>query len=84
MPPSMGRKGNCGDKAVAESFCHTLQTVLISLEDYDTHEAAQTAVFEYMEVFYNRQRCHAANGYLTPLLYEQALKTNEIFCPEKC
>jgi len=32
----------------------------------------------------NRQRCHAANGYLTPLLYEQALKTNEIFCPEKC
>jgi transposase InsO family protein len=53
MPPSMGRKGNCGDKAVAESFCHTLQTALISLEDYDTHEAAQTAVFEYMEVFYN-------------------------------
>ena len=42
------------------------------------------AVFEYIEVFYNRQRCHSANGYLAPLLYEQALKTNEIFCPEKC
>jgi hypothetical protein len=44
----------------------------------------QTAVFAYIEVFYNRQRCHAANGYLAPLLYEQTLKTNEIFCPEKC
>jgi transposase InsO family protein len=49
---------------------------LISLEEYDTHEAAQTAVFEYIEVFYNRQRCHSANGYLAPLVYEQALKTS--------
>jgi len=39
-------------------------------------------VFEYVEVFYNRQRCHSANGYLAPLVYEQALKTSEIFCPE--
>ena len=39
---------------------------------------------EYIEVFYNRQRCHSANGYLAPLAYEQALKTNEILCPEKC
>ena len=84
MPPSMSRKGNCWDNAVAESFFHTLKTALIYTEDYDTHEAAQTAVFEYSEVFYNRQRCHAANGYLAPLLYEQALKTNEIFCPEQC
>ena len=84
IQPSMSRKGNCWDNAVAESFFHTLKTELISTEDYDTHEAAQTAVFEYIEVFYNRQRCHAANGYLAPLLYEQALKTNEIFCPEKC
>jgi transposase InsO family protein len=84
MQPSMSRKGNCWDNAVAESFFHTLKTELIYLEDYDTHEAAQTAVFEYIEVFYNRQRCHSANGYLAPLLYEQALKTSEIFCPEKC
>jgi transposase InsO family protein len=61
IEPSMSR---------AESFFHTLKTELLSLEDYDTHEAAQTAVFEYIEVFYNRQRCHAANGYLAPLLYE--------------
>ena len=63
---------------MAESFFHTLKTELIYLEDFDTHEQAQTAVFEYIEVFYNRQRCHSANGYLAPLAYEQALKTNEI------
>jgi putative transposase len=84
MQPSMSRKGNCWDNAVAESFFHTLKTELIYLEDFDTHEQAQTAVFEYIEVFYYRQRCHSANGYLAPLAYEQALKTNEIFCPEKC
>ena len=84
MQSSMSRQGNCWDNAVAESFFHTLKTALISLEDFDTHEQAQTAVFEYIEVFYNRQRCHSANGYLAPLAYEQALKTNEISCPEKC
>jgi transposase InsO family protein len=84
IEPSMSRKGNCGDNAVAESFFHTLKTELTYLEEYDTHEDAQTAVFEYIEVFYNRQRCHSANGYLAPLVYEQTLKTHEIFCPEKC
>jgi putative transposase len=84
MQPSMSRKGNWWENAVVESFFPTLKTALLSLEDYDTHEAAQTAVFEYIEVFYHRQRCHAANGYLAPLVSEQALKTNEIFCPEKC
>jgi len=84
IQPSMSRKGNCWDNAVAESFFHTLKTELIYLEDYPTHEAAQTAVFEYIEVFYNRQRCHSANGYLAPLTYERALKTHESLCPEKC
>jgi len=82
--PSMSRKGNCWDNAVAESFFHTLKTELIFLEEYDTHEAAQTAVFEYIEVFYNRQRCHSANGYLAPMVYEQVLKTNGLLCPERC
>ena len=84
IQPSMSRKGNCWDNAVAESFFHTLKTELVYVEDFNTHEQAQTAVFEYIEVFYNRQRCHSANGYLAPLVYEQTLKTNEIFCPEKC
>ena len=73
----MSRKGNCGTTLWPRAL-HTLKTELIYLEDFDTHEQAQTAVFEYIEVFYNRQRCHSANGYLAPLAYEQALKTNEI------
>jgi transposase InsO family protein len=84
IQPSMSRKGNGWDNAVAESFFHTLKTELIYLEDFNTQEQAQTAVFEYIAVFYNRQRCHSANGYLAPLAYEQALKTNGILCPEKC
>jgi transposase InsO family protein len=84
IQPSMSRKGNCWDNAVAESFFHTLKTELIYLEDFNTHKQAQTAVFEYIEVFYNRRRCHSANGYLAPLAYEQALKTNGILCPGKC
>ena len=84
IQPSMSRKGNCWDNAVAESFFRTLKTELIYLEDFETHEQAQTGVFEYIAVFYNRQRCHSANGYLAPLAYEQALKTHGILCPEKC
>jgi putative transposase len=81
---SLSRKGTCGDNAVAARFFHTFKTAWLSLEDYDTHEAAQPAVFADIEVFYNRQRGHSATGYLAPLLYEQALKTSEILCPEKC
>jgi transposase InsO family protein len=84
MQPSMSRKGNCWDNAVAESFVQTLKTALISLEDFDTHEQAQTIVCEYIEVFYNRQRCHSANGYLALLAYEQALKASGTLCPEMC
>jgi putative transposase len=84
MQPSMSRKGDCWDNAVAESFFHTLKTELIYLEEFKTHEQARTGVFEYIEVFYNRQRCHSATGYLAPLAYEQTLKTNGILCPEKC
>jgi putative transposase len=84
IQPSMSRKGNCWDNAVAESFFRTLKTELIYLEEFATHEQAQTRVFEYIEVFYNRQRCHSVNGYLAPLAYEQTFKTHEILCPEKC
>jgi putative transposase len=84
LQPSMSRKGNCWDNAVAESFFHTLKTELIYLEDFKTHEQARTGVFEYIEVFYNRQRCHSATDYLAPLAYEQTLKPNGILCPEKC
>jgi putative transposase len=66
----MSRKGNFWNNAVAESCFHTLQTAWMYLEDFDTHEHAQTVVFEYTAVFYNRQRCYSANGYRAPLAYE--------------
>ena len=84
MQASMSRQGNCWDNAVAECVFHTRKTERISLEDFETHEQAQTGVFAYIEVFYNRQRCHAATGYLAPFAYEQALKASETLCPEKC
>jgi transposase InsO family protein len=64
----MSRKGTCGDTAVTASFLPTLKTEVIALEAYDTHEQAQTAVFAYIAVFSHRPRCHAANGYLAPLV----------------
>ena len=70
---SMSRKGNCWDNAVAESFFHTLKAELIHHEDFQTREEAQQAIFEYVEVFYNRQRKHSTNGCLAPFMYEQKL-----------
>ena len=70
---SMSRKGNCWDNAVAESFFHTLKTELIHHEDFETREEAHQAIFEYIEVFYNRQRKHSTNGYLSPFKYEEKL-----------
>jgi len=67
---SMSRKGNCWDNAVSESFFHTLKTELIHLETYQTRAEAKQAIFEYIEVFYNRERLHSANGYLSPADYE--------------
>ena len=67
---SMSRKGNCWDNAVSESFFHTLKTEPIHHEAYQTRSAAKQAVFEYIEVFYNRERMHSANGYVSPVDYE--------------
>jgi transposase InsO family protein len=67
---SMSRKGNCWDNAVAESFFHTLKIELVHHCDYETRAEAKTSIFEYIEVFYNRQRSHSFNGYEAPLVYE--------------
>ena len=64
ITPSMSRKGNCWDNAGAESFFHTLKTECVYLETFDTREQAQDVIFEYIEVFYNRQRRHSFNGNL--------------------
>jgi len=72
MLPSMSRKGECHDNAVAESFFGTLKTELVDDADYRTREEAKQSLFEYIEVFYNRQRRHSYLGYVSPAEYERA------------
>ena len=67
---SMSRRGNCWDNAVAESFFGTLKKELIQGETYRTRRQAVSAVFEYIEVFYNRQRRHSKLGYKSPQQFE--------------
>jgi len=71
---SMSRKGNCWDNAVAESFFHTLKTGLVSHKQYRTRKEAQEDIFEYIEVFYHRQRLHSTNDYWSPVDYENKRK----------
>lgn len=68
---SMSRKGECLDNAVAESFFGTLKTELVDHEDYKTKAEARQSIFEYIEVFYNRQRRHSYLGYLNPVEFER-------------
>ncbi len=68
---SMSRKGNCWDNAPAESFFHTLKTELIHHRRFETREQAKQEIFEYIEVFYNRQRKHSTLGYRTPVEFDQ-------------
>jgi transposase InsO family protein len=66
----MSRKGNCYDNAVAESFFHTLKTEHVYYYRYETRAEAIQSVFEYIEMFYNRQRRHSAIGYRSPVSFE--------------
>lgn len=73
LQASMSRTGNCYDNAVVESFFGTLKKELVHHEDYPTRAAAQQSLFEYIEVFYNRNRRHSALGYVSPAEYEASL-----------
>jgi putative transposase len=73
MEPSMSNKGDCWDNAVMESFWSTLKTELVNHEQYATHAQARQSIFEYIEVFYNRQRLHSSLGYLSPEAFEASL-----------
>jgi putative transposase len=68
---SMSREADCWDNAVAESFFHTLKAELGGIYCWKTRQEARTAVFEWIEVFYNRQRLHSTLGYVAPAVYEQ-------------
>ncbi len=71
ISPSMSRKGDCFDNACAESFISTLKNELVHHLQFRTREEAKTAIFEYIEVFYNRQRLHQTLGYLSPAEFER-------------
>jgi len=75
---SMSGKGNCYDNAVAESFFHTLKTELIQFERYRIREEAKTNIFEYIEVFYNRERSHSTIGYLSPEEFENTYREKNV------
>lgn len=70
---SMSRKGNCYDNAFAESFFATLKKELIDRTRYTTKAEAKKAIFEYIEVWYNRTRIHSSIGFMTPIQFEESL-----------
>lgn len=71
MTSSMSAKGRCYDNAVAESFFHSLKVELVHGQRFASREQAQSAIFKYMEVFYNTKRLHSTLDYMTPAAYEQ-------------
>lgn len=75
---SMSRKGNCYDNASEESFFSTLKNELIYLTRFKTRDEAKQAIFEYIEVFYNRIRLHSSLGYMSPVEYEKSLTKEQL------
>jgi putative transposase len=73
MVRSMSRTGNCYDNAVTESFFSTLKCELVYLHKFATRAQASGSIFEYIEVFYNRQRIHSSLGYKSPEQFEASL-----------
>ncbi len=71
LKQSMSRKGNCWDNACVESFFHSMKVEAVQYEPIMTREEMRQALFEYIEVDYNRTRRHSALGYLSPVNYEK-------------
>jgi transposase InsO family protein len=75
MRASMSRKGDCWDNAVAESFFGTLKNELVNHRVFESRAEAMSAIFEYIEVFYNRKRRHSTIGYLSPVEFERVAQS---------
>ena len=69
----MSRKGNCYDNAAMEAFWSSLKNELVYRRRFATRVEARAALFDYIEVFYNRTRRHSSLGYKSPLDYESSL-----------
>jgi transposase InsO family protein len=72
--PSMSRKGNCYDNAFVETFFKSLKSELIYRNSYDCDRDLRNAIFEYIEIWYNKKRIHSSLGYLSPVEYETVNK----------
>lgn len=77
LVPSMSRRGNCLDNAVAESFFQLLKRERIKRRIYASREEARQDVFDYIELFYNPTRRHGSNGKLSPINYEKSYYLNK-------
>jgi len=71
--PSMSRRGNCYDNALMESFWSSLKRELVHRMHFTTRAEARAAIFEWIEIFYNRERLHSALGYQSPVDFENQL-----------
>lgn len=71
--PSMSAQGNCYDNAAMESFWSTLKGEMIQRRDFQDLAEARLAIFDYIEIFYNRERLHSALGYQSPVEFEHQL-----------
>lgn len=72
VQPSMSRKGDCWDNAVAESFFKTIKSVLFYWHTFRTRAEAELIIFEYIEVFYDKNRLHSSNSYMSPIEFEKS------------
>src|SRR2546422_1828117 len=77
LTASMSRTGNCYDNAFIESFWSTLKYELVYHHRFATYAAARTAIFDYIETFYNRTRLHSSLAYQTPINFESQLNQNQ-------
>lgn len=68
---SMSHKGNCYGNAITETFFHTIKTEHIYFQDYETRESVRLDIFEYIEIFYNRERRHSSLDYKSPDKFER-------------
>ena len=76
VAPSMSRKGNCYDHAAMESFWSTLKEELVHRRAFVTRAEAASAIFDYIETFYNRERLHSALGFMSPVEFEKHINLN--------
>jgi putative transposase len=72
----MSRTGNCYDNAFIESFWSSLKYEVVYHHRFATRAAARTAIFDYIETFYNRTRLHSSLAYLSPIAFESQLRSN--------